>query len=456
MVYVEVETIATVAVASPSQSSSQTIKSMPGASVAPAQQATAHPYYDGSENATSKALIANALARRIESINVDNCEAGGEDAFFVADLGEVYRQHLRWKLNLPRIEPFYAVKCNPDTQVLRLLANLGCGFDCASKKEMETILSMGISPSRIVYAHPCKTASFIRYAAAEGVDHMTFDNAEELYKCQRYFPHARLLLRIATDDSKALCRLSVKYGAPLDSTADLLRLAKNLGLNVVGVSFHVGSGTYDPTAYAGAVEDARRVFDEAADVGYEMKLLDVGGGYGHNNFEAIAAVLGPAVDQYFPNNVRVIAEPGRYYVASAFTVAAHVIARRTVQDPVTLEDSFMLYLNDGVYGNFSGVMFDHQTPVPRVLTRGDQFLYGNKDTDDRLVKYSIWGPTCDGLDCISSSSFLSEVVSVGDWLYFAEMGAYSKCSATKFNGFPDDHEVVYVCSEQGAAALLSD
>ncbi|KAF3186186.1 hypothetical protein TWF788_003646 [Orbilia oligospora] len=452
MVFVEIKSAAPLILSSSTTSSS--IKQMPGTTfVAPV--AAGHSYYDGSEKATSKALISNALARRVSSINVDNCEAGGEDAFFVADLGEVYRQHLRWKLNLPRIEPFYAVKCNPDPQVLRLLANLGCGFDCASKKEIESVLSMDISPSRIIYAHPCKTASFIRYAASEGVEHMTFDNAEELYKCQRYFPSARLLLRIATDDSKALCRLSVKYGAPLDSTASLLALAKDLGLNVVGVSFHVGSGTYDPTAYISAVEDARRVFDEGADLGFDMKLLDVGGGYGHNNFEAIASVLGPAVDQYFPSNVRVIAEPGRYYVASAFTVAAHVIARRTVVDPLNGESSFMLYLNDGVYGNFSGVMFDHQTPIPKVLTNCDGFWYGKKREDgERVVKYSIWGPTCDGLDCISSESYLPEVVEVGDWLYFSEMGAYSKCSATKFNGFSDDHEIIYVCSEPGAAALL--
>ncbi|KAF3181376.1 hypothetical protein TWF751_009324 [Orbilia oligospora] len=452
MVFVEIESAAPLIL--PSSTTPSSIKQMPGtAFVAPV--AAGHSYYDGSEKATSKALISNALARRVSSINVDNCEAGGEDAFFVADLGEVYRQHLRWKLNLPRIEPFYAVKCNPDPQVLRLLANLGCGFDCASKKEIESVLSMDISPSRIIYAHPCKTASFIRYAASEGVEHMTFDNAEELYKCQRYFPSARLLLRIATDDSKALCRLSVKYGAPLDSTASLLALAKDLGLNVVGVSFHVGSGTYDPTAYISAVEDARRVFDEGADLGFDMKLLDVGGGYGHNNFEAIASVLGPAVDQYFPSNVRVIAEPGRYYVASAFTVAAHVIARRTVVDPLNGESSFMLYLNDGVYGNFSGVMFDHQAPIPKVLTNCDGFWYGKKREDgERVVKYSIWGPTCDGLDCISSESYLPEVVEVGDWLYFSEMGAYSKCSATKFNGFSDDHEIIYVCSEPGAAALL--
>ena len=282
---------------------------------------------------------------------------------------------------------------------------------------------------------------------------MTFDNAEELHKCKRFFPNARLFLRIATDDSKALCRLSVKYGAPLDSTRDLLQLAKDLGLNVVGVSFHVGSGTYDPTAFYQAVVDARRVFDEAADVGYDLKTLDVGGGYGHDNFEAIAKILGPAVDEHFPSSVRVIAEPGRYYVASAFTVAAHVIARRTVQSDSGV-NTYMLYLNDGVYGNFSGILFDHQQPVPKALCVGGKHCYGSVTNGNHAVRYSVWGPTCDGIDCISSSCFLPDVLNVGDWLYFSEMGAYSKCSATKFNGFTDEHDVIYVCSEPGAAALL--
>ncbi|CAZ86504.1 unnamed protein product [Tuber melanosporum] len=403
---------------------------------------------------SAQTLISCALQTRINSINPDECEAGGEDAFFVADLGEVYRQHMRWKINLPRVEPFYAVKCNGDEKVLSLLAALGTGFDCASKAEIQQVLNLGVNPSRIIYANPCKTASYIRYAAEENVRMMTFDNAEELYKVKKFFPHARLFLRICTDDSKALCRLSLKYGAPLDSTRHLLELAKDLRLDVVGVSFHVGSGSYDPTAFLTAVQDARRVFNEATEVGYDLRTLDVGGGYGNDNFEEIAAVLGPAIDEYFPPSVRVIAEPGRYYVSSAFTIATHIIARRTVQEDGSRNPSYMLYLNDGVYGNFSGILFDHQKPVPKVLKRGDKYFFGSTPTDSQLTKYSIWGPTCDGIDCISSFSNLPEVLEAGDWLYFSDMGAYSKCSATKFNGFSDNHDVVYVVSDPGALALL--
>ncbi|KAI5849982.1 pyridoxal-dependent decarboxylase [Tricharina praecox] len=405
----------------------------------------------------AQAMIGHALQTHIESIDPDECDAGAEDAFFVADLGEIYRQHMRWKVNLPRIEPFYAVKCNQDPKVLQLLAALGTGFDCASKTEIQQVIEMGVDPMRIIYANPCKTASYVRYAAEENIRMMTFDNPEELYKVKKFFPDAMLFLRISTDDSKSLCRLSLKYGAPLDSTADLLRLAKELGLNVVGVSFHVGSGSYDPTAFATAVKDARKVFDEAAEIGYDLRTLDVGGGYGNDNFEQIASVLGPAVDKYFPSSVRVIAEPGRYYVESAFTIATHVIARRTVQDELKAgQQSYMLYMNDGVYGNFSGIMFDHQIPVPRVLKRGSDYHYNSPPTRGvQLTECSVWGPTCDGIDCISKSCFLPEVLEVGDWLYFTNMGAYSKCSATKFNGFSDDHRVIYVVSEAGAQAMLA-
>ena len=305
--------------------------------------------------------------------------------------------------------------------VLRLLAALGTGFDCASKTEIQTMLDLGVSPSRIVYAHPCKTASYIRYAATVNVQLMTFDNAEELVKIHKFYPHAKLMLRILTDDSKSLCRLSLKYGAPLDTTRGLLELAARLGLDVVGVSFHVGSGSYDPSAFVRSVVDARNVFDEATEFGFNFHTLDVGGGYGHENFEDVASLLGPALDKYFPPSVRVIAEPGRYYVASAFTIAANVIARRTVANEDG-DPSYMLYLNDGVYGNFSGKLFDHQNPVAYVLKHRDEYFYDIPASDSRLVKYSIWGPTCDSLDCIDSECYLPERVDVGDWLYFKDMG----------------------------------
>ncbi|QDS67583.1 Ornithine decarboxylase [Venturia effusa] len=402
-------------------------------------------------------LISDALRTRTEDIDHDTCEAGDEDAFFVADLGEVYRQHLRWKRCLPRVKPHYAVKCNPDPQVLRLLAELGTGFDCASKGEIEQVLGMGIEASRIIYAQPCKTKSHLRYAAKSGVKQMTFDNVDELYKAKQLFPGAELFLRISTDDSASLCQLSLKFGAALHCTRELLELAHSLELNVVGVAFHVGSGASDPGAFLKAVQDAKSVFDMASELGFNMHTLDVGGGFCTETFEQMAGVLADALDIYFPPHIRVIGEPGRYYVSNAFTLACHVIARRPVYDPTLDITSYMLYLNDGVYGNFSSIIFDHQNPVPRMLRVGKTFMYGLVDSGydtPTATEYSIWGPTCDGIDVISKSCSFSNVIDIGDWMYFEDMGAYTKCSATRFNGFTDQHEVVYVCSEGGAAALL--
>lgn len=276
---------------------------------------------------------------------------------------------------------------------------------------------------------------------------MTFDNSDELYKIKRFFPDAELFLRILTDDSTSLCRLSDKFGASLDTTIDLLTLARDLELNVTGVSFHVGSGASDPQSFDKAVRDARIVFDRAADIGYNLKTLDVGGGFSGDLFESMADVLSKALDENFPSSVRIIGEPGRYYVASAFTLACNVIARRDLRDPATMETNYMLYLNDGVYGNFSSLIFDHQIASPRILSK--------RDRSTRSTEYSLWGPSCDGIDRVTETCTLHGVLNVGDWLYFEEMGAYTKCSATKFNGFTDKHDVLYVSSEPGASALLN-
>lgn len=353
-----------------------------------------------------------------------------------------------------------AVKCNPDPQVLRLLAALGTGFDCASKTEIEQVLALGAAPERIIYAQPCKTNSYVRFVKSMGVKQMTFDNADELYKIASLFPEAELFLRIMTDDTSSLCRLSMKFGAAMDTTEALLTLAKSLKLNVVGVSFHVGSGASDPMAFYKAVRDADTVFRQGRELGFSLRTLDVGGGFTGDTFDEMAGVLRTALDEFFPAgcNVDVIAEPGRYFVSTAFTIACNIIARRTIEDPTLDGRGYMVYVNDGVYGNFSSIMFDHQHPVAKILRLGDRTLYDTPAAEPSEggagVEYSVWGPTCDGIDRISESIRFESILDVGDWLYFENMGAYTRCSATQFNGFPNAHDVVYVCSEAGAKALM--
>lgn len=415
-----------------------------------------HHFSEEEYHQLSRKMIGDAFRKRIESIDLDTCQTGSEDSFFVADLGVIYRQHLRWTKVLPRVEPFYAVKCNNDRRVLGMMAKLGMGFDCASKNELSTILNLGVDPSKVIYANPCKTPSYLRYVAEQTeVKLMTFDNADELYKCKRFFPNAHLLLRIMTDDSTSLCQLSVKFGASMDATKPLLQLAKELELNVVGVAFHVGSGCADPNTFTDSIKNARQIFDQAKELGMpEMHVLDVGGGFESETFEASAKVLNQALEDYFPdpgNNsgLRIIAEPGRYYVATAFSLATNVIGRRWVDQDACRA---MVYINDGVYGNLNCIMYDHQHPVPKVLAyNGDdrQFLYGADDMNCHgKYEMSFWGPTCDGLDCITTSCEMPVAVDVGDWIYFDTVGAYTLCAASSFNGF-DTHktDVVYVCSD---------
>lgn len=225
-----------------------------------------------------------------------------------------------------------AVKSNPDPYVLHLLAALGIGFDCASHGEISQVLDIGVDPSRIIFANPCKPTSFVRSAAKAGVNMMTFDNGDELHKVARVHPGAKLILRILTDDSKSLCRLGLKFGAPLASVPGLLAKAKDLGLDVIGVSFHVGSGCFDANAFGDAVMRAKATFEMGKAAGYEFSLLDVGGGFEDDNFERMAGVLRGAIDLHFPSKaadgLRVIAEPGRFYVSRAFTLATNIIARR--------------------------------------------------------------------------------------------------------------------------------
>ncbi|ORZ00431.1 pyridoxal-dependent decarboxylase [Syncephalastrum racemosum] len=383
--------------------------------------------------------VKEVMRRHLDAMAAHKWESDQENAFFVCDIGEVYRQHLRWKRLLPRITPYFAIKSNPDPLVSKLLASLGCGFDCASKSEIQQVLDLGVEPSRIIYANPCKQASFIRYAEKQSVAKMTFDNAEELYKIKALYPNAQVVLRILTDDSKALCQLGLKFGAPMDRVAPLLQTAKDLELNVIGISFHVGSGSTDEYAFEDAVERARKAFDIGAALGFDFKFLDVGGGFPGADvkdgitFEKVAAILGPKVDAMFPQDVQVIAEPGRFYVASAFSVCTHIIGRRTVTNESDTLTKYMYYMNDGIYGSFNCILFDHQVVYPKVLKRGDKYVK-EEDLQDELFGCSLWGPTCDSIDCIGQDLKLP-LLEDGDWLYFENMGAYTICAASNFNGF---------------------
>lgn len=205
-----------------------------------------------------------------------------ENSFYVVDIGIVVSQVYQWRKFFPRVQPYMAVKCNPDPVILKTLAILGCNFDCASANEFRLIHRLTEDLPRkpeIIFANPCKPRSHILEAVCKGIKMMTFDNVSEVEKCAAISKKIELVLRIMTDDRGSSSRLSSKFGAPPVKWRPLLAAAKKHGLQVVGVSFHVGSGCRDASKYELALKDARGIFDMAeSEFGMKMRVLDIGGG----------------------------------------------------------------------------------------------------------------------------------------------------------------------------------
>jgi ornithine decarboxylase len=405
--------------------------------------------------------------------------SASENAFYVVDLSVVMGKLCAWKKALPRVKPLYAIKCNPDQKMCRMLAGAGVGFDCASQAEIEFALNLGTHPDHLIYANPCKQANMLRYARKVGVRKMTADNVEELYKIRDLFPEARVVLRIAVDDSKSVCRFNSKFGSPPKEWDAMMKKAKELGLDLHGISFHVGSGCGDLKPFADAVSAARDAFDLAESYGFSPTLLDIGGGWpgdddGSFSFKDVAAVVSDAIDHYFPasSGVDIIAEPGRYFAKTSHTYAVTVIAKRQLSaaqlaDTAEIEsfgarptkdsedsisssqhdDGFKkseatdktpevaLYLNDGVYGSFNCVVFDHAEVCPKPLLR-------RGGAGSRTVATKLFGPTCDSIDVVMPCTRLPEM-QVGEWIWFQGMGAYTRCAASRFNG-QGAHDVHYI------------
>lgn len=373
-----------------------------------------------------------------------------EEAFYVLDIGDIVKKHQIWKEKLPRVEPFYAVKCNDSLIVLEVLAALGANFDCASKVEINKVLEIGVDPKKIIFANPAKPASHIRHASNVGVDTMTIDNESELHKIFKFHPTAKIVIRIRCDAEVAQCQLGMKFGCdPIYEAPNLIRIARMMNLNIVGISFHVGSGCQDPPVFKRAITHAKKLFDLAKELGFKPYLLDLGGGYPGNkgtSIDKIAEVINSALDENFDSDVHVIAEPGRFYVASAFTLATNIHSKRSVRSDKMSPNSVthnMYYINDGVYGSFNCLLYDHQVVTPIPLKSGC----------GKITPSSIWGPTCDGLDLVVENMLLHEM-DLGDWIIFEDMGAYTLPVASPFNGFPIPK--VHVVAEEHIWLMLKD
>ncbi|XP_010301797.2 antizyme inhibitor 2 [Balearica regulorum gibbericeps] len=393
----------------------------------------------------------------LENLLVELCQASDQQAFFVADLGDIVKKHLHFLKALPRVKPYFPVKCNGSEGVIRLLAELGAGFACTSKAEIARVQSIGVPADKIFYSSPCKQVAHIKYAASRSVQLMTFDNEVELSKVARSHPRARMLLGIAADSSPS-AHPNLTFGTTVKSCRHLLETAKEQAVEVVGISFHLGSCGLEPQAFARSVAAAQLAIEVGTELGYRMHLLDIGGGFPGTEdtrarFEEIAAVINSALDLYFPDGcgVEIIARPGRYYVTSAFTLAASITAMEEVpvEQPGSDEEesggknSLVYHLNDGIYGTFSCLLFDSPCPRPQ--------LHKRPCPDHPSRSSSLRGPPAHVEDRIADGLELPEL-HVGDWLIFEDMGAYTIATSSSLGGCPQP-QITYAMSRMAWKAI---
>ena len=353
---------------------------------------------------------------------------------FVVDHDELRRNYATFKKLLPRVQAYYAVKANPDPAIVKTLFDAGASFDVASMPEFKIVHRyIKHMPAKqrqdwiwdkIIYANPIKADETLRelnpYKPL-----VTYDNAEEIRKIKKHAPNAGLALRLKVPNTGAMVELSSKCGAAPGEAVDLILEADKAGLVVEGISFHVGSQTTNFENFVQAINLAADVFKEAKDRGYtKMNLLDIGGGFpapyddSVKPFGELARKINAEIDRLFPKDIQILAEPGRFMVATAGTAVSKIIGK-AVRD-----GKLCYYIDDGVYHTFSGILFDHCHYHVESFKKGPKQIC------------TVFGPTCDALDVISMAEELPTNLERGDLLYSRNIGAYSVASSTFFNGFP--------------------
>jgi ornithine decarboxylase len=367
---------------------------------------------------------------------------------FLIDAERVRAQYRKLTAALPGVSLYYAIKSLPHPSVVATLRDLGGFFDLATNGEVELVRRLGVEPERCIHTHPIKRDGDIRTALAYGVTHFVIDNEDELRKFVKFRNRVSLLIRVAFR-SDAVCDLSRKFGCDPERVSELLALGAELRIKIVGLSFHAGSQAAGPQMHVRAIEVCRELIEVERARGHELTVLDIGGGFPTNyrGGGAAAAAAGsgvvpvdtntsaappgpptPGIEKFCPPiraalralapGVRVIAEPGRYISAPSAVVVSSVMGR------AERDGRWWYYLDDGLYGSYSGQMFDHaEYPLEALVPDGPRF------------PSVLAGPTCDSIDVIRENIDLPKLKQ-GDLVVGRVMGAYTCASASEFNFFP--------------------
>ncbi|MCL2688692.1 MAG: type III PLP-dependent enzyme [Chitinispirillia bacterium] len=327
------------------------------------------------------------------------------------------------------VDLYYAVKSNAQPELISILESESGFFDVCTNGEIDVVKECGISADRCLHTHPIKRDSDIRYALDFGVKLFVCDNEDELFKFIPYREKAQIIIRMSIQNPGCLINLSQKFGIVPEKTYDLIKKAHDMGLCVKGISFHAGSQNENPLKYIEALDYCRDICEQAARAGIHLEIIDIGGGFPISYLTPVLSIdtfcrpIVEYISSYF-SDYRIIAEPGRVLSGPSMTLAAKVIGR-SLRSGV-----WWYYLDEGIYGSFSGKMFDH-ADYPLSLARPDDERYNSV----------LAGPTCDSIDVIYENISLP-LLEIGDILVFESMGAYTVASSTNFNGFPKAKIVV--------------
>jgi len=348
----------------------------------------------------------------------------------VIDKAQLTTEYAKFRRLLPRVRLFYAIKANPHPDIIKTLADLGGSFDVASEGEMRHVLAQGVGEDRIIFANTIKRPEALEFARKAKVNFCTFDNEPEIYKIAKHAPGCRVLARLKVANIGSLVELSLKFGADQDQIVPMLLKARAMGLKAEGVSFHVGSQCLNIDNYLHAFEAVSDIVEEAARHDLKITTVNIGGGFPIRHFkhdnvgmETFAGTMRRELDRLFDKSINIMAEPGRALAGPSGMLITRVVGRSI------RNNKNYYYLDDGVYGDFSGIVFDHSKYEFKTLTKTQKFLS------------ILAGPTCDSFDTISISEELPEL-EVGSVVYVQNIGAYSCASALTFNGIPPAKAIV--------------
>jgi ornithine decarboxylase len=359
-----------------------------------------------------------------------------ETPCIVFNLQTVKMNYQRLKGLFPYSQIYYAVKANPEREIVSLLAELGSNFDIASRYELEMVLSLGVSPDRISFGNTIKKARDVAYFYERGVRLYATDSKEDLKSIAQKAPGSKIYVRILIEaSSTADWPLSRKFGCHPDMAYDLLIMARDLGLTPSGISFHVGSQQRDIGQWDDAIAKTKYLFtslEEDEDI--RLSMINMGGGFPATYTQPINDLSEYAteiqrylVDDFGEDLPKIILEPGRSLVGNGGILVSEVVLISRKNNTA---------LNRWVYldsGKFNGLIetLEESIKYP-IVTSKDQA--GGKETEVILA-----GPTCDSMDILYEDYKyrLPVELKTGDRLYFLSAGAYTASYASVgFNGFP--------------------